>query len=373
VYEFALDKFSFDDKKYINVHFDYQHHKAGGRKLQRGYVEPGNQLPCYPTHKNRGWIELRDDQVHSLRLELADGYQNTSVVHANVQRAGSATLPATVAGGQGQTFRSAIHRNVCVIRLGKPVTRQLQGLTVTYADGSTGNLPPAYLDGADLVYLLDLNQSRTPVAVGDPIAGHKVEFHLAKKVHRVKDNVVELGELQVFLPALPLHLRRLPSGSAGLSDSYEVGRTDQPIFKAFVLQFKPPKGGNAGHMVVARKQGSSWVYVGNERKEDGSIVASSNDFGTFRLMADSTAPLIRSSNFKDGSTIPASQSDNFSGIQSQKILCTIDGKWELFEYDYKNATITHTFPYRTNARHLLQVMVYDNAGNLAQESYSLTF
>ncbi|HEX2899522.1 MAG TPA: M23 family metallopeptidase, partial [Bacteroidia bacterium] len=327
IYEFALEKFTFDDKKYINVHFDYAHHKAGGRKLQRSYVEPGNELVCHPQSVNRGWIDLQDDQVHALRLELADGYRNTSIVRVNVQRGRATALPTSVSGGQGQRLQSSIRRNVCVLRLSKPVSRQLQGLTVTFADGSTELLPPAYLDGDDLVYLLDLNQCRQPASVGDPIAGHRVDFQLRQKVYPARDNVVEEGELQVFLPAgcvfdsLPLHLRRLPGGSNRWTDSYEVGRMDQPIFKSFVLQFKPAKTGDPSRMVVARKQGGSWVFVGNERKPDGSISAASGDFGTFCVMADSTPPTLKPVNFKSGSTISPSQrtlslqiGDSFSGI-----------------------------------------------------------
>jgi hypothetical protein len=386
IYEFALEKFTFDDKKYINVHFDYQHYKAGGRKFQRSYIEPGNQLICHPQSKNRGWIELQDDRVHSLRLELADGYRNTSTIRLSVQRESPTLLPISLNGGQGQNLRSSIRRSVNVLRLSNPVTRQLQGLTVTYTDGSTDLLPPAYLEDNDLVYLLDLNQNRQVATVSDPIAGHKVTFHLRKKVYPVKDNLVEEGEVQVYLPAgcvfdsLPLHVRRLPSGKNAYSDHYEVGASDIPIFRSFVLQFHPPAGVDASRMVVARKQGSSWGFVGNDHREDGMITAAAGDFGTFCLMADSVAPFVKALNFKDGSTIAASQktlslqiSDGFSGIASQKILCTIDGSWELFEYDAKNNTIAHTIKSRTNARHTLQVMVYDVAGNLAQESYAVVF
>jgi hypothetical protein len=386
IYEFSLEKFTFDDKKYINVHFDYAHHKAGGRKFQRSYVEPGNALICHPQSVDRGWIDLQDDRIHALRLELADGYRNTSTVRMNVQRAAPASLPTTITGGQGQRLQSVIRRNVCVLTLSKPVTRQLKGLTVTYADGSTALLPPAYMKSDELVYLLDLNQKRIPVAVGDPVAGHRVDFQLKKKVYAEKDNLVGLGELQVFLPAgcvfdsLPLHLKQLPGGRSQFSDSYEVGRSDQPIFKSFVLQFEPPKGSDATQMVVARRQGGSWVFVGNERKPDGTISAASGDFGTFCVMADSTPPTLKPLNFKSGSTIPASQKtlslqieDSFSGIASQRFHCTIDGAWELFEYDAKSKTISHTLRNRPGISHNLQVMVYDNANNLGQATFSIVF
>lgn len=387
IYEFSLDKFSFDDKRYINVHFDYQHFKETGRKLQRSYIEPGNRLTCYPQPQLTGVIDLQDDQVHALRLELADGYRNTSTLRVNVQRSAPAPLPASISGGLGQSMRSSIHRNVCVLRLAKPVTRQLGGLEVAYLDGHSTKLLPAYLQGDELVYLLNLNQPNPPIFVHDPIAGHKVDFHVRQVVAPNRDNLVTEGELQVFLPtgcvfdSLPLHIKRRPGGSQTFSDQYEIGRHDQPLFRSFVMSFAPTKAGERSHMVVARKQGGSWVYVGKEPQEDGRIVASSADFGTFCVMADSIAPKIKPSNFQEGATIGPNQktislslTDEFSGINSQKIHCTIDGNWELFEYDAKGASITHTLRARPGGRsHVLQVMAWDNAGNLAQATWNIVY
>lgn len=386
IYEFALDTFSFDDKRYINVHFDYQHHKAGGRKFQRSYIESGNQLPCYPRSKDRGIIELQDDAVHSLRLELADGYQNTSTVRLNVQRQGHEPLPTSLSGGQGQALRAAQQRNVGVLRLAKPVNSHLQGLAVTYKDGSTSTLKPAYMLDGELVFLLDLTTTPLPAAVTDPVTGQQVTYHLSKLIQPARDNTVEMDELQVFLPAgcvfdsMPLHLRRLPPSSNSLSASYEVGRIDQPTLMSFVLQFTPPPSAESSRLVVARKQGNRWVYVGNEHKPDGTVAAATSDFGTFCLLPDTLSPRIKALNFKDGSAIPPTQktlslqvSDEFSGLNTQKILCTIDGTWQLFEFDAKGGTLTHTLRHRPGRTHALQVFVYDQAGNLAQQTFSLTF
>lgn len=386
IYEFALEKFSFDDKKYINVHFDYQHYKATGKRLQRSYIEPGNQLLCYPNRDLRGTIDLRDDRLHALRLELADGYRNTTVVRANVQRSQAPVIPESVSGGTGQYLRSAIHRNTCVLRLHNPVSRQLQGLTVTCADGSTQNLLPTYLDGSDLVYLLNLNQDPVPVSVGDPIAGHRVDLPLRQRILPYQDNLLHEGELDLFFPAgcvfdtLPLHLERLPSSAVTVGDRFEIGRIDQPIFKSLVLQFHPQTSIDHSKLLIARKSGSGWTYIGNEHRPDGSIAGSAGDFGTFAVMADSTAPTIKPLNFKDAAVISAAQktislevNDDFSGIASTRLYCTIDGQWALFEYDAKSHTIFHKIVTRPNTIHRLEVFAYDQVGNLKQVGYNLTF
>lgn len=386
IYAFALEKFSFDDKKYINVHFDYQHFKATGKRFQRSYIEPGNQILCYPDRNLRGWIELHDDRVHHLRLELADGYRNTTQVRANVQRAAPPAIPESAKGGTDQHLRYGIHRNTCVLRLHNPVARQLKGLTVTASDGTSQNLPASYLDGPDAVFLLNLNQDPVPVSVGDPITGHRVDLPLRQRILPYQDNLVQEGELQLFFPAgcvfdtLPLHLERMSSSAVTIGDRFEIGRVDQPIFKSLVLQFQPVTSIDPNHLLIARRSGSGWTYVGNEHKPDGSIAASTGDFGTFAVMADSTAPTVKPLNFKEGAVIPSSQktlsleiNDDFSGIASTRIRCTLDGKWALFEYDAKSHTILHKIVSRPNSIHRLEVAIHDQVGNTKQVSYNLTF
>lgn len=384
VFAFALDKFSFDHKRYINLHFDYPHYKSAGRKYQRAYVEPGNQLPCFP--RGQGLVTLKDDLVHNLRLELADAYGNTTQVRLNVQREAPASLPASLPAGQGQALTARYSRGVCILRLKAPVTRQLQGLEVAYLDGSTGTLPPAYHDGNELVFLLNLRRENPPIFVRDPLAGHKVDLYMRQLLLPDKDNVVREGELQAYFPvgtvfdSLALRLRRRAGNAKSYTDRYEIGSTDEPVFQAFVVGFRPTKAGDPSKMVVARQQGEGWAYVGRELRDDGTIVASTADFGTFCLMADSTAPTIKPLNFKQGATIPASQStlrvgvsDDFSGIDSQRLLGTIDGNWELFEYDAKSGSISHKLRNRVPGQHVIQIMAYDQANNLAESVFTVTY
>ncbi|MEL6844317.1 MAG: M23 family metallopeptidase, partial [Bacteroidota bacterium] len=44
VYAFSLDRFAFDEKRYINLHIDYAHYRNKRSRLQRAYVERGNNF-----------------------------------------------------------------------------------------------------------------------------------------------------------------------------------------------------------------------------------------------------------------------------------------------------------------------------------------
>ena len=387
IFEFTLDKFSFDNKRYINVHFDYTHNKNGGRKFERAYVELGNQLPCYSNLENGGLIDLQDDLVHSLRLELGDGYHNTTTIKMRVQRGFGAPLPSSLPGGKSNLTHK-IKRNVLIARLTRPSTAHLKdGIELRFADGKNEKLMPAYLDGGDLIFLYSFDKWRLPETLADPHSIARSELHLKQTIMPDKDNIVEQDELQVFFPygsvfdSLQLPLRQFNRGFSNYSDTYKIGETNVPLFKSFVISIKPKKAGNQAHLVVAKKgRNGRWQFLGNDKKEDGSIYASSSNFGTFCVMADSTSPVIKPLNLSDGATIPAKQStlrlkitDNFSGINTQKVMCTIDGRWELFEFDGKSSTISHKIQKRGGGRHVLEVMAYDNANNMAKSVFYLNY
>jgi murein DD-endopeptidase MepM/ murein hydrolase activator NlpD len=389
IYEFEIDRFSFDEKKYINVHFDFQHYKLTGRKFQKCYLDRGNRLATYKNLVNGGVIELKDNAVHKLRLELADTYLNTTTVNARIRRdARRENFPSDLNYPGTTNLTGRARRNVYIVKVSNPSSAHLRGVDVHFKDGETERLRPAYLDGNSLVYLLNLSKWRLPEKVVDPVTGKQLNLDLQQTVLPDKNNIVEMGELQAYFPytavfdTLALHIHRYPGDSKMYSDIYEVGSTEIPLFKSFVLNFAPKKAGNPNHMIIAEKtRNGNWRYIGNEIKEDGGIYASSGSFGTFCVMGDSIPPRLRALNFNDGDRISDKQrtlrlriSDNFSGIQNQKIHCTLDDRWVLFEFDAKSSSITHRLLRRPSpGRHRLDVMVYDNANNLAQQSFYLYF
>ncbi len=64
-------------------------------------------------------------------------------------------------------------------------------------------------------------------------------------------------------------------------------------------------------------------------------------------------------------------SDDLSGINSFR--ATVNGKWILMEYEYKNNTLTHDFNdgVVTETENHLKVIVTDNVGN--SKTYEATF
>src|SRR5690606_23822060 len=112
-------------------------------------------------------------------------------------------------------------------------------------------------------------------------------------------------------------------------------------------------------------------------KKGNRFTAGIRTFGNYTLAADVKPPVITPVNFKNGQWISGNNtlvlriSDDLSGIKSYR--ATVNGKFILMEYEYKNNTLTHYFAdgIVTDAENNLKVIVTDNVGN--SSTYEATF
>lgn len=85
VYEYEMDKISFDDKRYVLSHIDYPLFLASHKIFHKCFVDPGNKCPVYSNLVNRGIIDLSDDKPHNIKIEVSDEAGNTSVINLVLQ------------------------------------------------------------------------------------------------------------------------------------------------------------------------------------------------------------------------------------------------------------------------------------------------
>ena len=86
-------------------------------------------------------------------------------------------------------------------------------------------------------------------------------------------------------------------------------------------------------------------------------------------MKDTIAPTIKPLNFYDGQWLSNYRylkvkiNDDLSGIDAYK--ASIDGKWILMEYEYKDKTLTYDFTDLEfdGTKHDLKIIITDNVGN----------
>ena len=389
VHEFDLKTFAFDETRYINVHMDYDHYKSARQRFQKAYVDRGNDFSAYKGNR-RGIISLQDDEVHEFRLELTDAHNNQRNITGRLQRKIPIDpFPSRPTYYQTPRVEYKIHRNVLVLTAQRAHKSYIDGLYYTNQYGEEKTLPPAYMVNSRMIFLLPLDRYDYPKTIFDKIEQFKLDLNLKEEIRPHKNNLVQFDELQLFFPYESVfdHVHLQVSKKAGktdmYSDIYKVGNPHIPLFKSYLVSFKPKRNVPLEQLVVAYLDNNDgWKFLGSKLGEDGNVYASTREFGNFCLMIDEEPPIIEALNFYDGKTIPSNQSnlrlridDTFSGIEHTEIFGSLNGTWILFEYDYKRNTITHTFPEGRpdKGEYELKIRVVDGARNQSQKVYKLIF
>ncbi len=157
---------------------------------------------------------------------------------------------------------------------------------------------------------------------------------------------------------------------------FSVGDATIPLQKNYQLTLPVPnKWKSLGKQVfVGRKLGKSLSYIGGEMAEDPLhpgqmlITAQCPTMGTFSVGVDTNPPTVgirnKTRRLSSGNYILIGVGDDKSGISTYNVW--IDGKWEVFEYDYKNTRLKAQISYLglKTGKHTLHAEVTDACGNM---------
>ena len=83
---FQIDSMTYDESRYVNAHIDYKTKAAGGP-----YIEHLSRLPGYPEgvykdFSGDGVIDLKDDNVHEVRVVVRDPNGNASTLQFKIRK-----------------------------------------------------------------------------------------------------------------------------------------------------------------------------------------------------------------------------------------------------------------------------------------------
>lgn len=144
------------------------------------------------------------------------------------------------------------------------------------------------------------------------------------------------------------------------------------IFYKISIKGATPAGTDPTKVTVVRINGKR-INAYKTTFTDGYYSASVRDFGTFALLADTTAPVVKAVNFGENKPLKSKFlrvkiSDNLAGIETYN--CYLNGQWILAEFDGKSATLViDTTGKLRVGQNELRVEVTDGCGNLTQQSY----
>jgi len=77
-FELTADEFAFSETRYMNSFMDYQLYLTSRKPVLKLFVDPNNHLSLYNYTRNRGHIEVKDSNTHTLDLIIEDAAENRS-------------------------------------------------------------------------------------------------------------------------------------------------------------------------------------------------------------------------------------------------------------------------------------------------------
>jgi hypothetical protein len=177
-----------------------------------------------------------------------------------------------------------------------------------------------------------------------------------------KENKIEVGkEFYALLPPNTLYCDYKVNYSRNSANNYTVGNPLVPIDKRMDVRFKlsPEQLPLAGKYLVCSSDGRN--YPG-ELKDNTWLSASVREFGTFYLVMDATAPVVKPLQLNKKGYFAFIISDNLSGIKDYDFY--IDDTWVLLEYESKSALVYGRIPKAlSSGQHNIKFIARDNVSN----------
>ena len=153
-------------------------------------------------------------------------------------------------------------------------------------------------------------------------------------------------------------------------DSLKIINPNIPVFKNIKVIF-PDSNSNQGNYLANLDKNKEENFITSNLNSNNNFETKTKQLGTFFIKNDSIPPIIKNLNFKNGEWISNKNYlklkilDKETGIK--KYRGTINGKWVLFEYEYKKDEIFYEFDkyYVNNTKNEVEISVEDMVGNIS--------
>ncbi len=233
-------------------------------------------------------------------------------------------------------------------------------------------------DGFSSNYTIEVTDFKGNVInITVPIEGTNEEILEPKTVTKTDDFIyanqatsISKGKFSVYIPANSLYEDTFLNIQAQ-GDTLLLHEDVIPIHKNITITVDAsnydPK--DLDRLYVGRLNYRGDPYYNTTTRKGDKLSAYTRTFGSYVLVADTTAPLVKALNFDDGKWISKNETlrfkitDDLSGISSYR--ATVNGKFILLEYDYKKDVLTYDFDdgVITDTENNLKLIVIDNVGN----------
>lgn len=359
VFNQSIDKINISKGRGILTVMDFRTLKNNGTRFYKLYVDDGNALNFYDQSPGNGKIKIGSGKDARVDVTLKDTYGNASQVSFKL-RPSPLNKEAMLLEPLKHGTEYDIHENILMISA-VPCAAD-SNRAIAYSRATSHIIEPDYANGNRAVYLIDLrketpdsvvmcNGSVVPKIVASVPSGTEYKYYsdfmdVQFPANAVYDTVYLNTDYKIF---------------ADSSELFTLGSPFVPLNRTIKVTVRPVrkiKWDNS--MGIYRLSGKGYTHLGG-KWENGAIHFSTQEFGEFTILKDSTPPTIKPlmvNNYVSRFKIR----DELSGISSYR--ANIDGQWLMMNYDSKTATI---WSERLNKDELMkgkfELVVTDQAGN----------
>ena len=302
IYYHELEKFTFENARYVNAHIDFSEKQKHNDVIQKCFLAKNDQLGIYKNVINNGVLNFSDDSVHWIRFIVKDFVGNTSEIMLKVKSSSKCNITGKTKNSTAVTFDclKENHFKDDDIQLTIPAAALYNDILFT--ESSSSPIKGTYSK------LVHIQNDETPL---------QKPINISIKAINLPDSLKEKAAI-------------ISINSKG-KKSYEGGSFNNGLVTTKTKVF--------GNFAI--------------------IVDTTAPSIKFNLKTDGLKPI----DLTKAKTIEVFAKDALSGIK--KYRASIDGKWVLCEYETKKDLLFYTFDESISTGiHSFKIEVSDDKNNL---------
>ena len=170
-------------------------------------------------------------------------------------------------------------------------------------------------------------------------------------------------------------LKNVKINLSSSKDSIKIINNEIAVFKNIKISFYNKKKRKGNYLALKDDNGNE-TFASAKLDNKNYFYHKTKSLGTYFIKNDSLNPSIELKNFKNNDWISNKNSikikilDKETGIKNYNV--KINGKWVLFEYEYKRNELFYNFDsyFINKKKNLIEVSVEDMAGNKTQKNFT---
>ena len=196
----------------------------------------------------------------------------------------------------------------------------------------------------------------------------------SKKIENIIENDFEFKNSHVNIPKNTF-LKNRKIKIEHPNDTLKIINPYIPLYKNIKIKFKNPNN-NKGNYLAIKDYNNKELFASSKLNPLNYFELKTKKFGLYFIKNDSLSPEISPLNFKNGDWVSNKKYlkfkilDKQSGIKKYK--GKINGKWMLFEYEYKKNLISYEFDsfYLSKSKNEVEIEVEDMVGNTLIKTFT---